>query len=218
MIAFINIISMTVSGMLCLLFYSWSVSPAALEKKIGEKAYKKCGIYRLVASFFMTVSFAGYFVYYFYPLDISLPWEFFWDWWVSIIIAIVIAIPATIVWIKGMKDAGRETMVPDKSHSMYQGIYNKIRHPQGLAEGAYWWVTGFALNSPFLVLYSFYWGMIFYFMLKAEEKDLVIRFGEPYTEYQKRTGFVFGIRSVGIGFAQSATNFSGRVLTHCAQK
>jgi len=54
-----------------------------------------------------------------------------------------------------MKDAGSETISPKKEHTLYKGIYNRMRHPQAVGETSYWWVFSFFLNSPFLVLISF---------------------------------------------------------------
>ena len=93
MIAWINFMVLIVSALLFLYFYVKSVSPAALEKKIGEVAYAKCMRYRVIASAFEIVAVANYAVYFFYPLPVQLPKTFAWEWWISIIIAIVIAIP-----------------------------------------------------------------------------------------------------------------------------
>jgi protein-S-isoprenylcysteine O-methyltransferase Ste14 len=190
-IAWLNVIVLLLSALLTLYFYVKSVGPAALEREIGEAAYRRCARYRVVASVFMTIALINYVVYVFCPLPISLPRTFAWGWPVSIAIAILIAIPAGYVWFRGMKDAGKETMVPQKGHTLYGGIYTKIRHPQALGECPYWWVIAFMLNSPFLVLISFIWVPIFLAMCWAEEKDLVIRYGEPYIEYRERTGFFF---------------------------
>jgi len=93
--------------------------------------------------------------------------------------------------LKGVKDAGREALFPDKKHTLYGGIYQKIRHPQALGEVFIWWVVALLLNSLFLFIYSIVWFPIFYWFCKAEEKDLKIRYGEPYIEYKKRTGMFF---------------------------
>ena len=90
--------------------------------------------------------------------------------------------------LKGVKDAGREALFPDKEHTLYRGIYENIRHPQALGEVFIWWVAALLLNSPFLYLYSIVWFPIFYWFCKAEENDLIIRYGEPYIEYRNRTG------------------------------
>jgi len=38
------------------------------------------------------------------------------------------------------------------------------------------------------VLYSFLWLAVEYAMVMAEERDLVIRFGQEYEDYRRRTG------------------------------
>lgn len=189
-VAWINFIVLVISNLLTLYFYVKSVGPAALEQKIGPEAYQKCTRYRFIAGLFMGVATINYIVYVFFPLPISLPATFPWNWWVSALIAVIIAIPAGYLWIRGMRDAGEETMVVKKEHTMYGGIYQKIRHPQAVGELPFWWVMAFLLHSPFLVLYSFVWIPIFIAMCQAEERDLLIRYGEPYAEYQKHTGFM----------------------------
>ena len=191
MIAEINILVMIISGLIILYFYSKSVSPATLEKKIGKDAYKKCALYRKIASGFMMIPSINYIIYVFYPLPLSLPKTFSWGWPISIFIGILIALPAGYLFWRGMKDAGEETMTPKKEHKMYGSIYNKIRHPQAVGEVSFWWVIAFCLNSPHLVLISFIWLPVWYIMSIAEEKDLAIRYGRKYLDYKKRTGMFF---------------------------
>jgi len=80
-------------------------------------------------------------------------------------------------------------MVVKKEHTLYGGIYQKIRHPQALGEMPFFWVFAFLLHSPFLVLFSFLWVPIFVAVSLAEERDLLLRYGEAYQEYRQRTGF-----------------------------
>lgn len=190
MITWINLVVLIGSVFLCLYFYVKSAGPAALEKKIGKPAYLKCTRYRIVASVFMGIAAVNYVVYFFYPLPIPLPRAFPWDWWGSILIALIIAGLGGYVWVRGMKDAGEETIMVKKEHTLYKGIYSKIRHPQAAGEVTYWWVIAFLLHSPFLVLFSFVWIPVFYIMCLAEEKDLIIRYGEEYLEYRRNTGFI----------------------------
>ena len=190
MTAWINFTVLIISTSLCLVFYVKSAGPAALEKKIGAIAYKKCTQYRMVSAIFMTVACVNYVLYVFYPLPISLPRTFPWGWWVSALIAVLIAIPSGYLWFRGIKDAGEETMAPKKEHTLYGGIYEKMRHPQAAGELVFWWVISFLLHSPFLALFSFIWIPIFYAMCLAEEKDLALRYGEAYEAYQNRTGFL----------------------------
>ena len=193
MIAWINFMVLGASLIFFTLFYIRSVSPAFFETRQGERAYKICGIYRTVSMLFMTLALVNYILYYFYPLPtISfVPQWFPWSWWVSLGIALVIGIPSGLLMTKGMLDAGKELAIPDKSHSMYGGIYLSIRHPQAAGEVFLFLVTAFILHSPFLALFSLAWFPIFYLISLAEEKDLVLRFGEAYVAYQKETGMFF---------------------------
>lgn len=190
MIEWLNIILLVASSILFLYFYIRSVSPAKLEKKIGEIAYTKCKTYRLIAGAFEGITVANYVVYFFYPLPIDLARVFPWDWMASILIGIIILIPSMYLMAIGIKDAGLETLEPRKEHTLYGGIYETIRHPQAIGESVIWFSIAFFLNSPFLALYSFIWIPIFYIMCIAEERDLIIRYGEPYLQYRDRVGFM----------------------------
>ncbi len=172
--------------------YLKSVNIASLEEKIGKKAYQKCGRYRMVASIFEMIVIINYILYFFYSITtLGIPETFPWEWGFSILIAILIAIPSGSIMIKGLLDAGKAAMVPQKDQELYKGIYTKVRHPQAAGELPLWWSMSLILNSPFLALYSFVFIPIFYIMVRAEEKDLLIRFGESYKEYMKKTGVFF---------------------------
>ncbi len=190
MISWINFATMLISAFLFSYFYIKSVKPAALEKEIGKIAYFRCAVYRLMALIFEIIICINYIVCFFYPLPISILRTFPWNWWISIMIAVVITIPAGYLFGKGVKDAGREAMVPAKDQVLFGGIYKQIRHPQAVGELMFWWVIALLLNSPFLALFSFIWIPIFYLFCWAEEKDLVIRYGNKYLEYRKNTGFI----------------------------
>ena len=195
MIAWINLAVLILSTLLTLITYVKSVGPAALFEKIGDKAYRRCTYYRMLAAVFMTVAMVNYVIYTFYPIPIQLAETFPWKRWISIIIAILIAFPSGYLWFRGMKDAGLETMVVKQEHTSYGGIYEKIRHPQAVGEMPFWFVIAFLLHSPFLALYSLVWIPIFWVMSMAEEKDLVIRYGDIYLAYQESTGAFFPKRS-----------------------
>ena len=195
MISWINFIVLITSSILFTIFYVKSVSPAALESKIGRSAFQKCATYRLVASFFMVVVAANYFLYYWFPLPLPLPAVFPWSWPISVLIAAGIAVPSSYLMIRGVKDAGEETMKPKREHEMYGGIYERIRHPQAVAELALWWAIAFIIHSPFLVLFTLLYIPVWYYFCVAEEKDLLIRYGTVYEEYCKRVGFWIPKRS-----------------------
>jgi protein-S-isoprenylcysteine O-methyltransferase Ste14 len=166
----INLIILVISTALMAFYYIRSVGPAALEKKIGESAYVKCGRYRVII-----------------PISQFFPWKY----WISLIISFVILIPCVYIMLKGVKDAGREALFPDKKHTLYKGIYEKIRHPQAIGEVFLWWAAALLLNSPFLFLYSIVWFPLFYWFCRAEEKDLIKRYGKSYTDYRERVGMFF---------------------------
>jgi len=189
MIAWINFVVLLIATALVAYFYIKSVQPVALERKIGPRAWKLCTRYRLISIVFMTVTVINYIVYYFYPLPLPLPLRFSWPWSVSIAIGVVILIPAFYLLIRGSKDAGAETMRPSPDHQMYGGIYDRMRHPQAVGESVTWLGGAFLLNSPVLAVYSLVWLPIYYLMCRAEERDLVLRFGQGYSDYMQRVGF-----------------------------
>lgn len=188
MIAWINFAVLILASLLFLYFYMLSASPATREKVLGSSAYARCGRDRIVASVFELIIVINYVIYYFYPLPTPLPEKFPWAWWVSALIAVVIAVPSTALMLIGVRDAGEETLRPKKEHTMYSGIYTKLRHPQAVGEVFLWWVIAFLLHSPFLALFSFIYIPIFIMMSLAEEQDLLWRYGDAYAEYCKRTG------------------------------
>jgi len=189
MVPWLNVGALIASTILTFGFYIASARPAALAVGIGgEAAYRRCTVYRILSGVFMTVAGIDYVIYAFHPLQWSLPEHFPWPYWVSALIAVAIAIPSGVVWFRGMKDAGEETMVLKESHEMYGGIYRRIRHPQAAGEVWYWWVFAFLCHSPFLAVYSIVWLPLFHLMSRAEERDLLIRFGDDYRTYMERTG------------------------------
>jgi protein-S-isoprenylcysteine O-methyltransferase Ste14 len=196
MTAWINFAILLISSLLFLYFYHLSVSPAAMEMIIGPKAYKVCFRLRAIAIVFEVITIINYIVYYFYPLPVPFPNVFPWLYWVSFMIAVIILIPSGTIMVLGMKDAGEELARPKKEHTMYGGIYKKIRHPQAAGEVFLWWVIAFLLHSPFLALFSFVYIPIFLMMCWAEEHDLLIRYGDAYADYVRRTGAFFPKRKM----------------------
>ena len=195
MIAWSNFAVLVASSMLLLYFYIRSVSPAGRELVVGSGAYEMCARDRVIAMFFELMTTVSYVVYYFYPLPLRLPRHFPWPWGISILIALAIGIPAVALMVKGMRDAGEEALRPIKNQVLFDGIYDRIRHPQAAGEVFLWWVIAFLLNSPFLVLFSFFYIPIFLIMSWAEEQDLLLRYGESYAVYCRKTGAFFPRRA-----------------------
>ena len=188
MIAWINFAVLVFASIFLLYFYMLSARPAALEKLIGPRAYPRCFIYRLVAAGLEGVITVNYILYFFFPLATPLPNRFPWPWWISLVIAALIGIPAIALMIIGVRDAGEEAMRPKKEHTMYGGIYTRMRHPQAVGEAFLYAVIGFLLNSPFLTVFSLIYFPLLIMMCFAEEQDLMLRYGDSYAEYCKRTG------------------------------
>lgn len=186
MIAWLNVVCLVAATILTALFYVKSAGPAALEQRIGPAAYARCGRYRAVSMVFMFLGMANYVVYYFYPLPLPLPKEFPWSHWISAVAGTALSLPAVYLMMRGMRDAGKEALVPQKEQTLYGGIYERVRHPQAW-EAVLWFTFALWLHSPFLVLYSFVWLAVEYLMVMAEERDLGLRFGRAYLDYRQRT-------------------------------
>ena len=191
MLAWINLTALIIATKLFLYFYVKSVSPAQLERRIGAVAYRRCTVYRLLAGFFEALIMTTYVVYGFYPLPIGLPERFPWPWWVSLLIAVGIGIPAGYLMYRGLKDAGEESVIVRQEHTLFGGIYERMRHPQAVGEMPLFWAIAFMLHSPFLVLWSFVYVPIFIVMCWAEERDLLVRYGEAYATYRRRVRLFF---------------------------
>ncbi len=71
---------------------------------------------------------------------------------------------------------------------MYGGIYERIRHPQAVGEVFLFLVMALLLHSSFQAVFSLIFFPIFISMCYAEEQDLLLRYGEIYAAYCKRTG------------------------------
>ena len=195
MIAWIIITVLLASSLAFLLFYVLSVSPARLEITFPDRAYKMCFRLRLIAMFFELVTVICYGLYYVYPLPIPIPINFPWPWWSSAFLAAVIGLPAIVLMGIGMNAAGSEALRPRKENRMFSGIYNKIRHPQAAGEVFLWLVFSFLLNSPFLAIFSLIYFPLFVLLCWSEEQDLLLRFGEKYADYIRRTGAFWPNRS-----------------------
>ena len=195
LIEWLNLLLLFACTIAALYYYLKSVQPAKLEQEIGEIAYDKSERYRIYASIPFGIFFISYVIYVFYPLPLPIPNELPWDYSISVLLAIMIAIPSFALMGIGVRAAGEETLRPKKEHEMYGGIYNRIRHPQSLGEVWVAHIFALILNRTFLFLFAFIWIPVFYYMAVTEERDLIIRYGEPYNEYRESVGMFFPKRS-----------------------
>lgn len=190
MFAKINFISYFIMSFVSVHFYVKSVSPAQLERVLGESAYAHCGKLRVWAIVFMTIAFINFITCRFLPVTRCLPVVFAWPRWVSWFAAALLAVPSLTLVAIGWRDAGSEAAVPDNKNPMYGGIYRYIRHPQAY-EALLWPAAALALHSPFLLAISLPWLLLELIMVMAEEFDLALRFGESYLSYREKTGPFF---------------------------
>lgn len=189
MLSILNLLSLILSSVCFSLYYILSVQPAQMEKTKGAEAYKLAARYRMICSIYMGVAFVNFVLYRWIPLPFDpFPLRFPWSYWLSITTALVLGIPATSLMIVAIRDAGKETLSPEKEHTLYTGIYKSIRHPQALGELSIWYVVALLLNSPFLLFISALYTPVWIMWCFLEEKDLVIRYGKRYEEYRSRTG------------------------------
>lgn len=189
MLSILNLLVLLVSSVGFSVYYILSIKPAQKERTKGEKAYKLAARYRMICSVYMAIAFVSFVLYRWLPLPFDpFPLRFPWPYWMSITIALVIGIPATFLMLVALRDAGKETLAPEKSHTLYTGIYESIRHPQALAELTTWTVVALVLDSPFLLFISALYTPLWILWCFLEEKDLVIRYGKSYEEYRLRTG------------------------------
>ncbi|BBD08150.1 methyltransferase family protein [Desulfovibrio ferrophilus] len=190
-IAWINFAVLLGSAVAILYLYEQSVSPAARERLTGEsETYKRCGRLRWLVVIPMGLSVVCFALYRIFPLPVPLPEDFPWPWWVSLVLALLIMVPAGGIMMAGARAAGRETMTPQKDQSLFGGIYRWIRHPQ-FYEVFFWWGLALVLHSPFLFVFSFVYLPVWVMMVQAEERDLVLRHGDVYVNYYRRTGAIF---------------------------
>jgi len=188
MFEWINFTLLISSLVLFSLLYIISLRPAKMSEKMGDKAWKFCRNLRVLASIFETVSTFAIILWIWFPIPV-VNWKIFNQWWIGLVISLVIFIPGGILMYIGVKDAGKETLTPSEKTEMYGGIYKHIRHPQTTGEMPMFPAIGLAINSWFifillLVFISIYVPITMVF----EERDLVRRFGDSYRNYQKSTG------------------------------
>lgn len=188
MFEWINFSLLIASLILFSVLYCISIMPAALSKTRGEKVWKECRNLRIIASVLEMISLITVILWIWFPIP-QLDWQISPKWWISFIVGLLIIMLGGIIVLKGVKDAGKETLTPSQETEMYGGIYKYIRHPQTTGEMPMFPALGLVINSWFLfilltVFIIIYVPIIQYF----EERDLIERFGDSYRQYQKKTG------------------------------
>lgn len=190
MLAWINFSCLVILSLATVVLYCLSVRPQAWSRTIGRRAYALSGRLRTASMLTMFSGLGCFVLCAFLPLPVPFPPRLPWPAWISYLAALLLAVPAGYFLVRGVTDAGEEAAVPDPTTRLFTGVYTQVRHPQAW-EALAWPVLALLLNSPFLLLYSLLWLLLEAVMVLAEEKDLLLRFGEPYAAYRARTPAFF---------------------------
>lgn len=190
-IAWSNFLILNIATVFCWYFYILSVQPATRSKKFGDQAWTMAKRHRIITGVLMGAMTVNLILWLWVPIP-ELAWPVHPIWLFSVFIGVILAIVFTPIWIKGVIDAGKEAMEPSQSTVMFGGIYNYIRHPQTVGEMPWFVIIALFVNSLFLTIWTIIMILIVSpIIIHFEEKDLIIRFGDEYREYQQRTGAVF---------------------------
>ena len=82
----------------------------------------------------------------------------------------------------------RTLMTLDDQKVLEKGIYKIIRHPGYLGTILIWCASGLAMSNIIVFIFSTLLILLTYhYRIIAEEKMLLVQFGESYTKYMKRT-------------------------------
>jgi len=190
-IAWLNLISLHASALLFAYLTTLSVMPVSREEERGEKAWVECARLRSISFLFAGIMVLNTILWIWFQIP-NLSWVLSPDPLFGIVLGIIIAVPCLAILRVAMRDAGKEMHAPQKGIQLHGGIYKKIRHPGAVGEMPLYVVVALFVNSLFLTV----WMMIFILIFTPihiyyEEKDLLKRFGDIYTEYQRTTPAVF---------------------------
>jgi protein-S-isoprenylcysteine O-methyltransferase Ste14 len=194
-------------------------------KSLGHETVPGYGpiLLRIASISALILHFISFLLYKAFPVFPGIPAEFAWNRWFSFAAAIMIGLPATVIWIRGVIDAGPESIALKDKTASTRGIYGKIRHPQALGKMAFPLAIALLLNSPFLSVFSLAWIPAFFVLCRIEEKDLELQLGQEYIDYKGSTGF-FVPRKKAIEHAlpenclNCGTKLAGKYCHHCGQK
>ncbi len=187
MVGWINLAVLAACSLGGLGLYWRSVRPARLSRRIGPpRAYRRCTIYRVASAGLVTVTFANYVLWRLYPVGPGWARHFPWPWWLSGLVAGLLGLAGGWLMIRGIVDAGAETMQPEAGGQLHGGIYRRLRHPQAVGGLSMWFVAAIALDSPFLLGWSLAFVPAWAAICLAEEADLRLRFPGRYDRYARQ--------------------------------
>ena len=191
----VNLISLILSFVGLAVVYLISLQPKKREAEVGPKAWKQSKNLRTVGFFCEALGMSNIILWVWIPIPI-LDWKITQNPWIVIIIALILGIPCLIIMSIGVMQAGKESWEPHRETILDQGLYGYIRHPQAITEFPLFAIIAFGVNSWFLFGILTLYAVIFLPIMKTvEENDLILRFGDEYRAYQKKTGAFFPRRN-----------------------
>jgi protein-S-isoprenylcysteine O-methyltransferase Ste14 len=191
----VNLISLILSFVGLAVVYLISLQPKKREVEVGPRAWKQSKNLRTVGFFCEALGMSNIILWMWIPIPI-LDWKITQNPWIALSIALILGIPCLIIMSIGVMQAGKESWEPHRETILDQGLYHYIRHPQAITEFPLFAIIAFGVNSWFLFSILTLYAAIFLPIMKTvEEKDLILRFGDDYKTYQKKTGAFFPKRS-----------------------
>lgn len=194
-------------------------------KALGHETVPGYGpiLLRIASISALILHFISFLLYKAFPVFPGIPAEFAWNRWFSFAAALMIGLPATVIWIRGVIDAGPESIALKDKTASARGIYGKIRHPQALGKMAFPLAIALLLNSPFLSVFSLVWIPAFFVLCRIEEKDLELQLGQEYIDYKGNTGFFVPRKKsaehiLPDNCLNCGTKLLGKYCHHCGQK
>lgn len=165
MIAWINLVVLIVATILGLYFYVKGVDFQKIKKTDQQNTPESLEVikYQTLAELLMTLVGINYVVYFLYPLPLFTPLSFPWGWGVSATIAVAIALWSSYYWWRSLPSQPQPATI--------LGQHDHLQDPQVLSDLSFWWVLGFLLHSPFLVMFSLTWIPIYLLFNWWEHKD-----------------------------------------------
>lgn len=110
--------------------YTLSIQPMKRSEKYGDKAWVDCKKFRSIGGLAEFISIGTLILWIWFPLPLGNEWIISSNIWIGAIIGLCILIPGTYLLLRGVKDAGSETLSPSKDTEMYGGFINILDTPK----------------------------------------------------------------------------------------
>ncbi len=178
--------------------YVLSVMPHRLARGIGPRAYRLSARIRLFSVVAFALSLTAMVLARLTAesgsaLRVGLPCPR----WVAVVAALPLATSAVMLMATAIRHAGMETLAPRADGSLFGGVYRRFRHPQSLGALLSFWALAMGLDSAFLLAVAAMGVPVWLAVIRWEECDLVLRFGDAYREYRRQVGLLGIERALG---------------------